>query len=380
MKSLSAQLRSHVRGTTTTLVMCWLIERADGEVYAFTEHDQALTFALDGGTSHTYRPESAFVRSDISTSSQLSVSNMDVEGVAVEEHALSFPLMLEPDIRAGLFDYADLWVFLVNWSDLTQGDLPYFRGKLGEFQIEDGRFRFEVRSLTQQLTKRLTEVYTEECRADLFDTRCTLNSADFREDAAVDTVIDTRRFIVDAPLTAVPTDYWDGGLLVWETGANAGLKSEIKSYFPGPIALSDSIGCTFLAGTGGAADTITRNSGSFITDGWRANMNAVITETAANDATRSIASVTALVLTLTTSGVVVNVADIDVTLTSAETEVIELYLPAQYTIEAGDEFYVLPGCDKKLGTCRDKYLNVLNFVGEPFLPGRSAITQTPDAS
>lgn len=380
MKSLSAQLRSHVQGTTTTLAMCWLIERADGEVFAFTEHDQPLTFALDGGTSYTYRPESAFVRSDISTASHLSVSNMDVEGVAIEEHALSFPLMLEDDIRAGLFDYADLWIFLVNWADLSQGDLPYFRGKLGEFQIEDGKFRFEVRSLTQQLTKRVTEVYTEECRADLFDSRCTLNSADYREDAAVASVIDTRRFAVDTPLTAAPTDYWDGGVLVWETGDNAGLKCEVKSYFSGPIALSDSIGVTFTQGTGGNPDTITRSSGSFITDGWRAGMNAVITETIANNATRGIASVTALVLTLTTSGSVVNATDSDVTLTAQEDEAIELYLPAQYTIQVGDQFYVLPGCNKRLATCRDKYDNVLNFVGEPFLPGRAAIVDYPDAS
>ena len=380
MKSLSANLRSHVQGTTTTLAMCWLIERADGEVYAFTEHDQPLTFALDGGTTYTYRPESAFVRSDIQTASQLSVSNMDVEGVAIEEHSLSFPLILEDDIRAGLFDYADLWIFLVNWSDLSQGDLPYFRGKLGEFQIEDGRFRFEVRSLTQQLTKRVTETYTEECRADLFDSRCTLDSALFREDAAVDTVIDTRRFIVDTPLTAAPTDYWDGGLLVWETGANAGLKCEIKSYFPGPIALSDSISGSFLQGTGGVRDKFTRGSGSFIADGWRPGMNAVITETVANNATREVYSVTATVLTFAVSGAVVNVTDTDVTFTALEEEAVEMYLPAQYTIVAGDEFYVLPGCDKKLGTCRDKYLNILNFVGEPYLPGRAAIIQTPDAS
>jgi len=380
VKTLSAQLRSHVQGTTTTLAMCWLIERGDGEIYAFTEHDQPLTFSLDGGASHTYRPESAFVRSDISTSAQLSVSNMDVEGVAIEEHALSFPLMLEADIRAGLFDYADLWIFLVNWADLTQGDLPYFRGKLGEFQIEDGKFKFEVRSLTQQLSKRVTEVFTEECRADVFDSRCTLNSADYREDAGVDSVIDNRRFVVDTSLTAAPTDYWDGGLLVWETGANAGLRCEIKSYFPGAVALSDSIGVTFTQGTGGNPDKITRSSGSFIADGWRAGMSAVITETVANNATRGIASVTALVLTLTTSGSVVNATDSDVTLTSAETEVIELFLPAQYDIEVGDEFYVLPGCNKRLATCRDKYDNVLNFVGEPFLPGRAAILDYPDAS
>jgi uncharacterized phage protein (TIGR02218 family) len=47
----------------------------------------------------------------------------------------------------------------------------------------------------------------------------------------------------------------------------------------------------------------------------------------------------------------------------------ELFQPMPYEIEVGDEFTVTFGCDKSIDTCRDKFDNVVNFRGEPFVPG-----------
>jgi uncharacterized protein (TIGR02217 family) len=50
-----------------------------------------------------------------------------------------------------------------------------------------------------------------------------------------------------------------------------------------------------------------------------------------------------------------------------------------YAIAPGDAFTVHPGCDKRLATCRDIFANVLNFRGEPFVPGLDALGRYPDA-
>ena len=42
MKSLSAALQAHLDSGTTTLAWCWRIERADGVVFGFTDHDRPL--------------------------------------------------------------------------------------------------------------------------------------------------------------------------------------------------------------------------------------------------------------------------------------------------------------------------------------------------
>lgn len=173
--------------------MCWLITRTDGVVFAYTEHDLPFYFALDGGPSVKYRPESAFMRTDAIQGADYSIPNLDVEGLSESEFVIGSPLILEADVRSGKFDNAEVKMFLVNWSDLTQGDLPWLIGRLGEFTLKDKMFKFEVRGLAHLLTKRITEVYAPTCKADLFDSRCTLEESLFREYGFVSSVFDARR-------------------------------------------------------------------------------------------------------------------------------------------------------------------------------------------
>ncbi len=46
-----------------------------------------------------------------------------------------------------------------------------------------------------------------------------------------------------------------------------------------------------------------------------------------------------------------------------------LFEPLPYDIQIGDAFTLTPGCDKAIGTCRDRFENVVNFRGEPYIPG-----------
>lgn len=52
---------------------------------------------------------------------------------------------------------------------------------------------------------------------------------------------------------------------------------------------------------------------------------------------------------------------------------IELYLPTKKPILVGDAFSVTQGCDRTLAMCRDTFGNVINFRGEPYLPGVDAM-------
>lgn len=61
------------------------------------------------------------------------------------------------------------------------------------------------------------------------------------------------------------------------------------------------------------------------------------------------------------------------------TQDIELFLDMPFDVAVSDRFTTYPGCDKLLATCRDKFDNVINFVGEPVVPGADYIRQYPDA-
>ena len=58
---------------------------------------------------------------------------------------------------------------------------------------------------------------------------------------------------------------------------------------------------------------------------------------------------------------------------------IELYLPQGYAVQPGDRFRLHPGCDKRLDTCLARFMNVLNFRGEPYIPGQDLLMSYPDA-
>ena len=60
MKALSAALQAHLDSGTTTLAWCWRIERSDGVVFGFTDHDRPVAFE-----GVTYEPESGFAASEI---------------------------------------------------------------------------------------------------------------------------------------------------------------------------------------------------------------------------------------------------------------------------------------------------------------------------
>jgi uncharacterized phage protein (TIGR02218 family) len=58
---------------------------------------------------------------------------------------------------------------------------------------------------------------------------------------------------------------------------------------------------------------------------------------------------------------------------------IGLFLPMPMPITVGDTFTVYPGCDKRITTCRDKFNNVVNFVGEPDVPTAGTIVAVTNA-
>ena len=162
MKATSTALAAHLAGPVTTLATCWRITRADGTEFFFTDHDRDLSFE-----GNVYKASSGYSRTAIANDSSLSVDNLDIEGV------FDSVAITEEELRAGLFDQAEVRIFLVNWADPSMGSLRMRRGWFGEVTLsEQGIFRTELRGMTQALSQRIGELYSPECRADLGDHRC----------------------------------------------------------------------------------------------------------------------------------------------------------------------------------------------------------------
>ena len=351
MKAVSAQLATHLAGPVTTLATCWSITRRDGAVFRFTDHDRDIAF--DG---NSYLARFGYSRTAVTSDAQLAVDNLDVDGIFDDE------AITEEEMRAGLFDYAEVRLFLVNWADPGMGALRLRRGWLGEVTLtENGMFRSELRGLTQALQQEIGELYSAECRADLGDQRC-------RVPVLPDVIIRSTAYTVGA-LLRVPLDAeaWPYGAVVFRCTV-AGTTDVVQPVYD-PI-----IGASTVDGTA-----------TFVAEAALTRPGEVVSVSAR---TVFIATVggPAVAADWFSGGVLTFVdglnagRSVEVKAWNSGTGQFELYLPVGYAIEAGHVFTVAPGCDKRLVTCKTKFGNVLNFRGEPFVPGVDSILSYPDAS
>ncbi|QFU08267.1 hypothetical protein PARPLA_02865 [Rhodobacteraceae bacterium THAF1] len=146
--------------TTTTLCRCWRLTRADGRVFAFTDHDTAIT--VDGTAFH---PSEALTARALEQTTGLSVDNSEAMG------ALSDAGLTEEDILAGRFDAATIEIFEVDWSAPDNRRL-LFTGEMGEIERAGGAFKAELRGLTERLNVPHGKLYQRPCRAALGDDDC----------------------------------------------------------------------------------------------------------------------------------------------------------------------------------------------------------------
>lgn len=166
MKTISVGFDTHLSEEVTTLCTCWRIVRLDGQEFYFTNLDKDIEFPISSGT--VYLTNIGISRANLSNDSSFGVANTDIIGIfnSVDLNVL--------DLQNGLFNYATVFQFLVNYEDLTQGDLKLGRFTFGEVTLTDtGIFTVEMRGMTQSLRqKNIVETYAAECPADLGDVRC----------------------------------------------------------------------------------------------------------------------------------------------------------------------------------------------------------------
>lgn len=271
---------------TTRLAQCWRIDRTDGVTEAYTSFDMPLV--IDGVT---FKPANSFSASTLSSDVEMSVADVELLG-AIDTDDIS-----AADLLAGVYDHAQVELFVVDWSDLSIPRTIVRRGWIGTISQAGVTFKAELRGLGQRIQQPVIDTFTPECRVDLFSAKCGANRASFAVSASVTALTDgslgsssdNRVFFASALTQA---DGWFAyGELWWTSGANAGRKTEVRAFAGGRI---------------------------------------------------------------------------------------ELWEPMGLTVAVGDDFTIHAGCDKAIGTCHAKFANVVNFRGEPNVPGNDAMLKYPD--
>ena len=169
MKAAGAGFITHINREATALKTLWRVTRRDETKFHFTDSDEDILIDPEGGASPvTFTAAGGYTRSNITNTAGLSVDNLDISSHLDP----NFTNITERDIRAGLFDFAKIEMWLVVYQDTTLGTAPLRTGYLGEVSLEDDIYLAEFRGLVQLLTQSMVDVYSAQCREDLGGPGC----------------------------------------------------------------------------------------------------------------------------------------------------------------------------------------------------------------
>lgn len=210
MKTFSDQFRAHLAGDSTTLCYCWRVERRDGEVFGFTDHDRSIN--VDGTV---FIGSTGITTSRIVRRLGMSVDNLELQG-AIDDDALT-----TVDIERGLYDGAKVDLYVANWSDPTQFD-HLASGTFGNLGVGDEGFEVEFRSRSHKLNQPIGRVYQRTCNAKLGDARC---KAVVPTVTAQITSTEGHTVVLDA--LSEPNEWFTLGLLTDAAGARFAIKRQV---------------------------------------------------------------------------------------------------------------------------------------------------------
>jgi uncharacterized phage protein (TIGR02218 family) len=246
MRTVSSAFKSHLAQETTSLCGCWRIVRTDGVTFGFT--DNSSDIVIDG---LTYVSSTGMRPSTVASSVSLTVDNLEIMS------AFDSQGVTERDMRAGLFDHAEVLFFLVNYESLGMGKMIVKRGWIGQVQSKQGAFYSEFRSLAQAALSEIVELSRQTCRCKrLGDERCqvnldgyTLTGYPIRSLAVIASVVKKRIMTVNYDDSIqYPQSFFRRGVVLFQNGENAGIECEIKDSSGSTLTLQQPAPFSFAIG------------------------------------------------------------------------------------------------------------------------------------
>lgn len=244
-RAIPVNLQADLDQYGTTLAFLLKIVAKDGTVIAVTSHDQNLDYD-DGGGSVSYLSAIGLEQAAVESSAFLDVDNTDAKMLIVPSTGFT-----EEAINAGVLDFADFWVYRVNWSNLANGHYLVLKGSTGAVRSMDGLAGVvELRGLSQRAKQTAgVQLYSRTCRATFGSQEGDEKYPCFFDASSLwssDSVLSVDVDEPDRIFTATTTPSATGpngalpfvpGLVRFTSGQNAGLEVEIEEVVGDEIRL-----------------------------------------------------------------------------------------------------------------------------------------------
>jgi hypothetical protein len=366
VRTIAPALLASLTKSPRTMATVWLVTRTDGLVFGFTDHDVPIKYA-----GVTYATNNAITASAIEMSSNLSTSNLEVTGI------LDSTTITKSDLLAKRWDNAQVSIGLIDYTAPSNGVLILNSGLTGEVQLKNGQFVVELRSLAQYMQQNLGEVYSPLCRANLGDVRCTVNLAPLT--------------VAGVPVTGLSTDpMFIGASSLTQTGPVVPYTdvngTKVPTTAPYQLLVTPPTGGAFVSNINvkdqygydwtevPVGSTITDLEYSVTPEGLYTFDSYDVDREIFINYNYSIGYFAYGSVTFTSGAN----AGLSMEVRSFAPGAIELILPMPRSVAIGDQFTIVAGCDRTMGTCSGRFANLNNFRGEPYIPGNDILLQAQE--
>jgi uncharacterized phage protein (TIGR02218 family) len=215
MLTLPTAAQTHLQGDVISIAFCIEVRKLNGSYLRLTSHNEDITVGGD-----VYYADAGADATTIKLVNNMAVGGGDIYTTIKSDR------INETDIFSGQYNGAAYSIFMINFVAPDDWSVTLSTGILGEVKINGGEFSAELRSIAQRLNRVIGKYYQPGCRAQLFDSECSVNPAAFSYSGTVSAVTSNEAF-TGSPTKAA--NFFKYGRVLWLTGVNAGLVSEIKS-------------------------------------------------------------------------------------------------------------------------------------------------------
>lgn len=230
-RALPINLLASLRAETHSFCGCIRIEPRDHPVIGFTDTDDDLTI-----NGVVYHAAPGIEVTQFATSTGLSIDNMEATGAFDDAGVTS------EDVDSGIYDNAPYEIFLVDWMNPAGGSMILQSGRLGNVELQDDEFTFELFSKAAALNQTIGDVSSPTCRTWFGSPLCKIivatgthpkyNTPYRYNGVQIASVLDSLTFTIEfasgQPLP--PAGYFRTGRILWTGGANNSVQSEVKSH------------------------------------------------------------------------------------------------------------------------------------------------------
>ncbi|WDM85625.1 DUF2163 domain-containing protein [Ehrlichia sp. JZT12] len=242
MRNISTQLKQHLSSEVLTIANCLQLTLQNKNIIGLTDFDQNLV--IDNITYETTPGLNIdMLRYNSTAGYHTKIETTINSNTIKEEHIIS-----------GIYDSAIVKIFLVNYTDLTQGSITLFYGSIEKITLTNHKFIAELSSLYNILSRNIGDFFSSSCRAQFCDNKCKLNKKLFTNTNTISRVISNQEFEC-INLSSID-NYYTYGLVTFITGKNSNFtfeikyhnKSHIKLYNPTPYQISVNDKFSIIAG------------------------------------------------------------------------------------------------------------------------------------